>query len=473
MSRRTSLRGTRVYSESVGSRSLLAALGAGLLALALLAGDAAARPAETSPAVADAYVTAAAPRSSFGRARKLLVSPRPRTITLLRFQLPPLGDAMSSSQLKLYAERSRFGGTITARLVEDSWTERVTYRSSPKQAAVLGSATVKPKGGWTTVKLGTLPRQSGPISVALTSSKALSFRSREAALKPSLVVDRVASPVIAAAGNIACDPRSPGFNGGAGTDTECGMRRTSDLLAAGGLAAVLALGDNQYPCGGYSDFLAAFDPAWGRVKPFIHPVMGNHDFACDFSNTGAGYFQYFGAAAGEAGKGYYSFDVGTWHLIALNSECAAVGGCGPSSPEGQWLQADLAAHQTACTLAFWHYPRFASGLEGNQADVGPFWDPLYAAGADVILNAHEHDYERFAPQNPAGQIDLARGLREFVVGTGGRMLHGFTFTGANSEIRLNQSWGVLKLSLRPSSYSWQFVPVTAGAPGDSGSTACH
>jgi hypothetical protein len=463
--------GTHGYSDGVGSRSLLAALGAALLGVIPFGGSASARPAEATTPVADTYVSSAAPRTNFGRSTKLLVSPRPRTLALLRFRVDQHGDPITGSRLDLFAGRSRTGGKVTLRVVVGSWGERVSFRGAPRLGTVLGSATVKPNGGRTTITLSSPPSQTD-FSVALTASRPLAFGSRESGRKPHLVLTREPSPVIAAAGNIACDPRSPEFNGGAGTPTECGMRRTADLLAAG-LAAVLTLGDSQYPCGAYSDFLAAFDPTWGRVKQLIHPVMGNHDFACDFSNTGPGYFQYFGAAAGEAGKGYYSFDVGRWHLIALNSECTAVGGCGPSSPQGQWLQADLAAHKPPCTLAFWHYPRFASGLEGNQADVGPFWDVLFAAGADVVLNAHEHDYERFAPQSPAGQVDRARGIREFVIGTGGRMLHGFTFNGANSEIRLNQSWGVLKLTLGPTSYRWEFVPVTAGAAADSGSAACH
>ena len=459
----------------MGSRSLVAALGVAVLAVA--SGSASARPSEATPSLADAYVSAGAPRASFGRSRKLLVAARPRTMALLRFRLDPLGDAIAAAELRVYAERSRAGGTVTVRAVADvGWSERVTYRGAPKLGGVAGSAAVSRKGGWTTVKLGSLSRETGFVGLALTSTRPLAFRSREAAgFRPSLVLTREPSPVIAAAGNIGCDPASPSFNGGAGTDTECGMRRTSDLLVSTtpGLAAVLALGDNQYPCGSYADFQAAFEPSWGRVKALIRPAMGNHDFACDFSNTGPGYFQYFGAAAGEAGKGYYSFDVGRWHLIALNSECQAVGGCGTSSPQGQWLQADLTAHKTTCTLAYWHYPRFASGLEGNQRNVAPFWDLLYAGGADVVLNAHEHHYERFAPQSPAGQVDTVRGLREFIVGTGGRALHGFTFNGANSELRLNQSWGILKLTLRPTSYGWQFVPVVGGAPADAGSTACH
>lgn len=453
----------------MGSRSLLAALTAGLVVVA--AGGAAS--AETAGPVADTYVSAGAPRSSFGHSTKLLVAPTPKTVSYLQFRLDPLGDEIAGVRLKLYAERSRRGGNVTVKGAGDAWTERMTYRAAPNAGTVLGSATVKPKGGWTTVKLTSLPKLSGVLSLQLSSTRPIAFRSRESRQRPSLVLERTPSPVIAAAGNIACDPRTPEFNGGAGTATECGMRATSNLLTTGSPAAVLALGDSQYPCGDYTDFLAGFDPSWGRVKQLIHPVMGNHDFACDGSNTGPGYFEYFGAAAGTAGQGYYSFDVGRWHLVALNSECQAVGGCGPTSPQGQWLAADLAAHQTTCTLAFWHYPRFASGVEGNQANVGPFWDALYAAGADVILNAHEHHYERFAPQSPAGQMDASRGIREFIVGTGGRMLHGFTFNGANSEIRLNQSWGVLQLTLRPASYSWQFVPVTAGAPGDSGSAACH
>jgi hypothetical protein len=462
----------------VGSRSLQAfALTAVCLAVGASAGAGLSAgggaSADTAGPVADTYVSAGAPRFSFGRSTKLLVAPTPKTVSYLQFRLDPLGDELSSAQLKLYAERSRRGGKVTVRSAGDSWTERMTYRSAPNAGTVLGSAAAKPRGGWTTVKLASLPTQSRILSLQLSSTRPVAFRSRETRQKPVLVLERTHSLVIAAAGNIACDPKSPEFNGGAGTATECGMRATSNLLATRNLAAVLALGDNQYPCGAYADYLAGFDPSWGRVKQLIHPVMGNHDFLCDGSDTGPGYFQYFGAAAGTPGQGYYSFDVGSWHLIALNSECHAVGGCGPTSPQGQWLAADLTAHTNTCTLAFWHYARFASGIEGNQTDVAPFWDALYAGGADVIVNAHEHHYERFAPQTPAGQVDSARGIREFIVGTGGRMLHGFNVSGANSEIRLNQSWGVLQLTLRPASYSWQFVPVTAGASGDSGSAACH
>jgi hypothetical protein len=440
-----------------------------------LASAATARTAEDVVVVADTYVTASAPKASYTHSRTLVVGARPARVALLRFQLGAPGDAISGAGLRLYAERSPSGGKVVVHGLAAGWKDGVTYARAPKPGPILGAATVSAAGGWTTIRLATPAQDSGLLNLALTSSRPLTFHSRETGQRPTLALTRTPSPVIAAAGQIGCDPTSPSFNGGAGTDVECGMRRTGDLLAGmqPSLAAVLALGDNQYPCGAYSDFMAAFDPAWGRVKSLIHPVMGNHDFACDFSNTGPGYFQYFGAAAGTPGQGWYSFDVGRWHVIALNSECSAVGGCEATSPQGHWLQADLAAHPAKCTLAFWHYPRFASGVEGNQAPVAPFWDLLYTAGVDIILNAHEHDYERFAPQNPAGQVDPARGIREFVVGTGGRMLHGFTFDGANSEFRSNASWGVLKLTLRPTSYAWQFVPVTAGAVVDAGSGACH
>ena len=457
----------------MGSRLIGAALGA--LVLCALAGGAAARPAENAGTLADTYVSAGAPKVSFARSRTLQVGVLPMRVAYLRFQLGAPGDAIASSALRIYAQRSPAGGKVVVREAVGSWSESVTYTRAPRPGRVLGSATVARSGGWTTVKLATLSRDSGPVGIALTSSRSLTFASRESGRRPGLVLTRTPSPMIAAAGQIGCDPSSPDFNGGSGSPTECGMRSTSDLLVAmqSQLAAVLALGDNQYPCGAYSDFMTAFDPSWGRVKSLIHPVMGNHDFACDFSNTAPGYFQYFGAAAGTPGQGWYSFDVGQWHLIALDSECSAIGGCGSTSPQGQWLRADLAADQAKCTLAYWHYPRFASGVEGNQADVAPFWDVLYAGGVDVILNSHEHDYERFAPQNPSGQVDPARGIREFVVGTGGRMLHGFTFNGANSEFRSNASWGVLQLTLRPTSYAWQFVPVTAGAVSDSGTGTCH
>ena len=282
-----------------------------------------------------------------------------------------------------------------------------------------------------------------------------------------------ADPVIAAAGDISCDPADPSYNGGAGTATACRMRATSDLLTAGGLAAVLLLGDNQYEDGSLAKFQASFDPTWGRVKAITRPAVGNHEY---LTPGAAGYFSYFGAAAGDPDEGWYSFDLGGWHLIALNSNCAAVGGCGPDSPQGRWLAADLAANAAdgnRCLLAFWHHPRFSSGPHGNDPVTAPFWDALYAAGADVILNGHDHVYERFSPQSPAGVADGARGIRQFTVGSGGKNHTGFPALAANSSVRNADTFGVLELTLRPNGYEWRFRPEAGKTFTDSGKALCH
>jgi hypothetical protein len=207
----------------------------------------------------------------------------------------------------------------------------------------------------------------------------------------------------------------------------------------------------------------------GREPRVLH-VRGTDR---DTTGKGAGYFGYFGSAAGDPTKGYYSFDVGSWHLIALNTNCNKVGGCGVGSAQEQWLKADLAAHPTACTLAYFHYPLFSSKTPLTAAST--FWSDLYAAGADVVISAHVHNYERFAPQDPNGTYDPAKGIREFVVGTGGMSLEGFpTTVSPNSEVRA-RNFGVLELTLHSTSYDWQFVPDgrNGNTFSDSGSGTCH
>ena len=257
------------------------------------------------------------------------------------------------------------------------------------------------------------------------------------------------------------------------------MKYTSDLLVNTGLAGVLLLGDNQYYCGGYSAFLQSYSLSWGAFKSITHPSAGNHEYltsggtGCNSGNAGAnGYFTYFGAAAGQRGQGYYSYNIGAWHLIALNSNCGDAGGCSATSPQGTWLAADLAAHPATCTLAYWHIPLYSSGGRAN-GNSRPFWQLLYDHNADLILSGHDHTYERFAPQTPNGTVDQARGIREFIVGTGGANHTSFVTMAANSEVRNATTFGVLKLTLRASSYSWQFVPEAGQAFTDSGTTSCH
>jgi hypothetical protein len=319
------------------------------------------------------------------------------------------------------------------------------------------------------------------IKVQVTATDASG--SAGASSAPTAAVSAPASasgdPVIAAAGDIACDPASSDFNGGLGTATACQEQATSNLLVGQLFAAVLALGDNQYDCGGYNAFLQSYDPTWGRVKSITHPVAGNHEYQtssgtdCDATGQAGGYFQYFGPAAGDPTKGYYSFDVGSWHLIALNSNCEEIGGCGPGSPEETWLKADLAAHSTVCTLAYWHHPRFTSGLVGEDAEMAQFWQDLYTAGADVVLNGHAHGYERFAPQTPSETYDPTGGIREFVVGTGGEEFHSFVIPEPMSEAQQNNTFGILTLTLHATSYDWRFVPIAGATYSDSGSTFCH
>lgn len=290
-------------------------------------------------------------------------------------------------------------------------------------------------------------------------------------------------PLIAAAGDISCPTTEPQYNGGLGTESECAQMRTSDLLVPGIYAKVLPLGDLQYEVGALSQFQTAYESSWGRVKGITAPVPGNHEH-----NTpgAAGYYDYFNGVgnatgpAGERGKGYYSYDVGTWHVIALNSTCGpkgVTGGCTGKSPQIKWLKNDLASHPNStypCTLAYWHHPRFAS-QSPTQHPMKPAWLQLYNNNADLILNGHKHAYERFAPQTPLGVADSARGIRQIIVGTGGRDFGSGNPTSfiANSEVWNGSTFGIVEVALGAGSYSWNFRPETGSTFTDSGATVCH
>lgn len=278
-------------------------------------------------------------------------------------------------------------------------------------------------------------------------------------------VSAAGDPVLMAVGDIACDPSDANYNGGSGTASFCRHAATAALL--GGADVITPLGDLQYSDGQLTKFQQSYDSSWGATKPLQRPVQGNHESAP------TGYYDYFGPTAGERGKGYYSYDVGAWHVIALNAQCALViGGCDAGSPQETWLASDLATHPADCTLAYWHQPRFTSSNSSAVSTYGAFWADLYAAGADVVLNGHSHNYERFAPQNPAGQA-AADGIRQFVVGTGGKDLVGFGATPMpNSEVRNSDTYGLLRLTLHAGSYDWQFVPEAGRTFADSGGAAC-
>ena len=255
---------------------------------------------------------------------------------------------------------------------------------------------------------------------------------------------------------------------GAGDIADCsgdGDEATANLLdnISG---TVFTTGDNAYPNGTAEEFANCYGPSWGRHKERTRPSVGNHDY---HTAGAAGYFGYFGSMAGEPGKGYYSYDLGAWHIIVLNSVISV----GTGSTQEQWLRADLAAHPVTCTLAYWHYPRFSSGtVHGSDPSMQPLWQALYDYGAEVVIVGHEHNYERFAPQDPSGNADPAYGIRQFVVGTGGRSHYAFGAPIANSEVRNNDTYGVLKLTLHPTSYTWEFVPEAGKTFNDSGTAPC-
>ncbi|MDQ1632985.1 MAG: hypothetical protein QOC80_2957, partial [Frankiaceae bacterium] len=291
--------------------------------------------------------------------------------------------------------------------------------------------------------------------VAVTATGASSEASAPATATPQAAGD----PVLVGAGDIAsCS--------GTGDD------QTAALLDQVP-GTVFTLGDNVYDDGTPTEFANCYDPTWGRAKVRTHPVVGNHDYQ---TAQAAGYYGYFGSAAGDPSKGWYSYDLGTWHVVVLNSECSQIGGCGSGSPEEVWLKSDLAAHASSNILAMWHEPRFDSvtAYTGPDTRSSVFWNDLYAAGADLVLNGHSHLYERFAPQNPSGAQDDARGITQITVGSGGEDHHLFSGAAApNSLVHNSDSYGVLKLTLRAGSYSWQFVPVAGSTFTDSGTVATH
>jgi chitodextrinase len=318
-------------------------------------------------------------------------------------------------------------------------------------------------------------------SVAANTSYTYRVRARDAAGNTSKVSNAVTATtgssggggtaVVAAAGDVACSPSDPNYNSGNGTATACREKYTSNLLVGGGYVAVLALGDLQYNSGSLSDFNSSYDPTWGRVKSITYPVVGNHEYG---QSGASGYFDYFGTRAGPRPAGYYSFDLASWHIIAINSNCTQVaGGCGAGSPQEQWLRSDLAAHPAACTLAMWHHGRWSSGHDGDNTFMQPIWKDLVDAGAEIVLSGHSHDYERFAPQDVNGNVDSANGVRQFIVGTGGAFFTGFGTIDPNSEAHQNTTYGILKLTLRAGAYDWRFIPEAGKTYSDSGTTACH
>jgi len=243
-----------------------------------------------------------------------------------------------------------------------------------------------------------------------------------------------------------------------------GARATATLLD-GIPGIVLAVGDLAYMSGTEQEFADCYDSTWGRHKGRTRPIPGNHEYV---TSAGAPYYAYFGDRAGPPGSGYYSYRAGSWLVLALNSNIPVRAG----SAQYEWARAELRNEAGRCVAAYVHHPRFSSGPNGCCGHVGDLWSLLYEYGVEFVLSGHDHFYERFAPQDPSGRLDLARGVRQFVVGTGGHTLYSFDHVQPNSEVRV-ASWGVTKLTLASDSYSWEFVPVGSGPFGDTGTATCH
>jgi 3',5'-cyclic AMP phosphodiesterase CpdA len=301
------------------------------------------------------------------------------------------------------------------------------------------------------------------IAVAATTTGKLAVAAAATASKRKTSPESApTSLTVFAAGDIAdCGSKPPQVSMAA---------RTAELvmngLAKDGHAMVLTMGDNTYPVGAPTEFDNCYAPTWGQFKAHTLPAPGNHDYGVPLA---LGYYGYFGELAGPSRRGYYSIDAGGWHIISLNSNLKGV----PLQQQWTWLKQDLEANKHRCTLAYWHHPLYSSGGHGNNLVMKTAWQILQEAKADLVLAGHDHDYERFAPQNADGQRDDAGGLRSFVVGTGGATLSPLLLAKPNSEVRDNSANGVLKLNLRENAYDWEFVGVPGSTFNDKGSASCH
>lgn len=455
------------------ARSVLAALSA--LAVLVAAGC---DKTETRPTPADTYVDADTPTVAYGTATQLFVDASPQRQAFLQFDLSDVANTVVEARLRLHVSdtanaASPDGGQVAA-VTPSSWSEAtLTYGDRPitwgPTVAEIGAVTANT---WVEVSVTPAVTPGGVVTLGIRSSNTdgATYDSREAgANAPQLVLttgaarEPVVGTTIAAVGDMVCGP------GGAVTATTCRQVQVSDdLLADTAVTQLLALGDLQYEVGALSAFQTAYEVSYGRLKSITKPVVGNHEYG---TGGAAGYYTYFGAAAGDPAKGYYSYDVGTsWHVVVLNSNCTIVS-CAAGSTQEQWLRTDLAANARPCVLAAWHHPRFTSSLNhSNDPTVAPFWNALQDHGADIVLNGHVHNYERFGPQLPTGVADPL-GIRQFTVGTGGRSQYGFAAAQPNSVVRL-RPFGYLKLVLGDPHYSWQFTDES-GNVLDSGSSTCH
>ena len=429
--------------------------------------------------VADTYVQSDRARTNYGKSTQLTVDSSPARRTFIKFAVAGLAGTVTSAKLRLHTRDSSdagspFGGAL-ATTTNTSWSElSMTWNNKPAIGAKVASLGAVLRNRWYELDVKSVVRGNGTYSFALTSgnSDGAYYDSRETGSKgPQLMITTDAStsttttstttppadPVLYAAGDIA-------------SCSSTGDEATAAILNANQGGTVITLGDNAYEAGSSTEFTNCYDPTWGSAKPRTRPAPGNHEYG---TAGAAGYFGYFGAAAGDPTQGYYSYDLGDWHVVSLNSNCSIVS-CAAGSLQEQWLRADLAGSAKPCTLAYWHHPRYSSGTtHGSSTSVVPLFQALYDFNADLVLEGHEHNYERFAPMDAAGAIDTARGIRSIVVGTGGRSHRTLGTPIWGSEVGDDTTYGVLKVTLHASGYDWRFLPTQGATFTDAGTQACH
>ena len=456
--------------------------------------------------IADSYVEASNPSTNYGTATQIRVDGSPDVRSYLRFNVQGLSGTVTSATLRVYANSALSAGYDAYSVSNNTWTETgITYSNAPPLGSMIGSSGSVSSNTWTSVNITSYITGNGTYNLGLTTSDstALSLASRESgANAPQLVIQtqggtaatatltRTSTPTSAgnptqtATRTPTRTPTSPGSptqtptrtptasptssSGsvvfvGAGDISRCDNNNdeaTAKLLD-GISGTVFAAGDNVYDSGTLSEYTNCYDPTWGRHKSRTKPVPGNHEYQ---TSGASGYFQYFNNV-----PAYYAYNLGAWRIYALNSEIDT----SANSAQGTWLQSDLAANPKACVLAYWHKPRWSSGsTHGSDTGMQAIWQILYNAGADLVINGHEHNYERFAQMNVSGAA-VSQGMREFVVGTGGASHYGFGSALSTSEVRNSSTYGVLKLTLSATGYSWQFVPVAGSTFTDSGSNNCR
>ena len=445
--------------------------------------------------VADSYVRADQPTVNFGTATSLRVDNDPVSVSYLKFDVQGLTTAPTRATLKVVSPISSTTPINAKSVADTTWTETgVTYNNAPAVGQTpVASDTPTTTNDVLSFDVTSLVGGNGLVSIALdtTSSTSKSPPSREnptVEYRPQLVVETTptqppaGSTVIALGGDVACGTTEADYNGGNGTADKCRAKYTAGLINSINPSRLFAMGDLQYNSGSLADFNVSYQNSWGAFKSKTNPVVGNHEYG---TSGAEGYFRYFGNAATplQPGctkncNGYYSFNVAvgssSWHIAVINGECARIGGgvgCAVGSPQYNWLKADLEANAaTKCTAVLTHKPRWSSS-SFYTADIQPLVDLMDTNKVDLLLAGHAHSYERFAPQTASGSAS-STGIRQITVGTGGRDSQGFGTVLPNSVVRKNKIFGVLKLTLSPTSYSWSYIADPTTPFSDSGSGSC-